>query len=40
MEKYFEVKQNSDFYNKYFDYIDMSNKVNELFKQFAEDNGI
>lgn len=40
MEKYFEVKQNSDFYKKYFDYIDMSNKVNELFKQFAEDNGI
>ena len=40
MEKYFEVKKNSDFYNKYFDYIDMSNKVNELFKQFAKDNGI
>ena len=40
MEKYFEVKKNSDFYKKYFDYIDMSNKVNELFKQFAKDNGI
>lgn len=40
MEKYFEVKQNSDFYNKYFDFRDMSNKVNELFKQFALDNGI
>ena len=40
MEKYFEVKQNSDFYKKYFDFVDMSNKVNELFKQFAEDNGI
>ena len=32
MEKYFEVKQNSDFYKKYFDFVDMSNKVNELFK--------
>ena len=40
MERYFEVKQNSDFYNKYFDYIDMSDKVNELFKQFSKDNGI
>ena len=40
MEKYFEVKQNSDFYKKYFDFRDISNKVNELFKQFAMDNGI
>ena len=40
MEKYFEVKKDSDFYKKYFDFIDMSSKVNELFKQFAKDNGI
>ena len=40
MEKYFEVKKDSDFYKKYFDFRDMSNKVNKLFKQFAEDNGI
>ena len=40
MEKYFEVKQNCDFYKQYFNYRDMSDKVNELFKQFAKDNGI
>ena len=40
MEKYFEVKKDSDFYKKYFDYVDMSDKVNELFKQFAKDNDI
>ena len=40
MEKYFEVKQNSDFYKKYFDFVNMSDKVNELFKKFAKDNGI
>lgn len=40
MEKYFEVKQNSDFYKKYFNYVNMSDKVNELFKKFAKDNGI
>ena len=40
MEKYFEVKKDSVFYKKYFDFRDMSNKVNELFKKFAEDNGI
>lgn len=40
MEKYFEVKQDSDFYKKYFDFLDMSKKVNEAFRQFAKDNGI
>ena len=40
MEKYFEVKKNSDFYKKYFDFVNMSDKVNELFKKFAKDNGI
>lgn len=40
MEKYFEVKLNSNFYQKYFDFRDISDKVNELFKQFAKDNGI
>ena len=40
MEKYFEVKKDSDFYKKYFDFRDISSKVNELFKQFAKDNGI
>lgn len=40
MEKYFEVKKDSDFYKKYFDYIDMSDKVNKLFEQFAKDNDI
>ena len=40
MEKYFEVKQNSDFYKKYFDFVNMSDKVNELFKKFAKDNDI
>lgn len=40
MEKYFEVKQNSDFYKKYFNFVDVSAKLNELFRQFAADNGI
>ena len=40
MEKYFEVKKDSDFYKKYFDFVNMSDKVNELFKKFAKDNGI
>ena len=40
MEKYFEVKKDSNFYKQYFDYRDMAHKVNELFKQFAKDNGI
>ena len=40
MEKYFEVKQNSNFYKKYFDYKNMSDKMNELFKQFAKEHGI
>ena len=40
MEKYFEVEKDSDFYKKYFDYVDMSDKVNELFEQFAKDNDI
>ena len=34
------LPKDSDFYKKYFDFRDMSNKVNELFKQFAKDNGI
>lgn len=40
MEKYFEVKKDSSFYKQYFDFKDMSNKVDELFKKFAKDNGI
>lgn len=40
MEKYFEVKKDSNFYKKYFDFVNMSDKVNELFKKFAKDNGI
>lgn len=40
MEKFFEVNRYSDFYKKYFDFLDMSDKVNELFKQFAEENNI
>lgn len=40
MEKFFRVKENSNFYNLYFDYIFMSDKVNEIFKQFAMNNGI
>lgn len=40
MEKYFEVKKDSDFYKRYFDYIDMSDKVNKLFEQFVKDNDI
>ena len=40
MEKYFEVKKDSDFYKKYFDFVNMSDKVNELFKKFAKDNSI
>lgn len=40
MEKYFEVKRDSDFYKKYFDFLDMSDKVNELFKQFVKENNI
>lgn len=40
MEKFFEVSKDSEFYKKYFDFIELSNKVNEAFKKFAEKHGI
>lgn len=40
MEKYFEVKKDSDFYKKYFAFVDSSAKLNELFREFSADNGI
>ena len=36
MEKFFKINSESDLYRKYFDFIDMSKKFNEIYKEFAQ----
>lgn len=40
MEKYYTVTPGSQVHNEYLEYIAMSDKVNEAFKAFAEEQGI
>ncbi|MDD3251946.1 MAG: hypothetical protein PHV18_05230 [Lachnospiraceae bacterium] len=40
MEKYYIVTPSSPVYKQYLDYVEMSEKVNNAFKEFAEEHGI
>ena len=40
MEKFFVVKKESNLYVEYFDFIKMSDRLNDEFKKFAIENGI